>query len=59
MFHGAWRCPKAMASSSTRESAPPPGTRIIWVIGDTGLVARPTSVSIASSGSSARKSAVQ
>ena len=37
MFHGAWRCPKAMASSSTREKAPPPGTRMIWVSGDTGL----------------------
>ena len=32
---------------------------MIWVIGETGFVAMPTSVSTASSGSSAKKSAVQ
>ena len=39
MFHGAFRCPKAVASSSTRAMAPPPGMRMIWVSGETGCVA--------------------
>ena len=50
MFHGARRCPNAVASSSTRATAPPPGTKMIWVIGDTGWVAFATSTSSASSG---------
>ncbi len=59
MFHGAFRCPRAVASSGTRAMAPPPATRITWDSGDRGAVACETSVSTASSGSSARKSAVQ
>ena len=59
MLNGACRSPNAVASSGTRATAPPPATSRIGLNGDTGSWRVPTSVSTASSGSSARKSADQ